>query len=247
MPLEMRWPLGLHVAVPAFMQRGDAPRLPAGTAASAPVAAEDVGLPARPSQPVAASSIASAVQSSQAPSPAPAVKTRAWKLRTSTIVWLMYFAVLSGLLVRLLVGLVAALRLWRQAEPVLLAHLPLLPMDELPGLRLRASTAVHSPVTVGGGVLLPVEFRAWDAERLRIVLAHEYSHVRQGDFYLQAIAGLHAAVFWFSPLGWWLKRKLSDLSETISDRAAMDEAASPPLTRNFYWNSRPCRAQPLQE
>jgi hypothetical protein len=40
------------------------------------------------------------------------------------------------------------------------------------------------------------------------------------------LAGVYAAVFWFSPLGWWLKRKLSDLGEAISDRAGLEEAAS---------------------
>ncbi|HEY9125908.1 MAG TPA: M56 family metallopeptidase, partial [Acidobacteriaceae bacterium] len=56
------------------------------------------------------------------------------------------------------------------------------------------------------------------------VLAHEYSHVCQRDFYLQLAAAVHAAIFWFSPLGWWLKRKLSDLGEALSDRAALAQA-----------------------
>ncbi|HEY2857262.1 MAG TPA: hypothetical protein VGJ21_02470, partial [Terracidiphilus sp.] len=49
---------------------------------------------------------------------------------------------------------------------------------------------------------------------------------RQRDFWLQIGVSLYAALFWFSPLGWWLKRKLSDLSETISDGAAVEQAAS---------------------
>ena len=61
---------------------------------------------------------------------------------------------------------------------------------------------------------------------MRIVVAHERSHVRQGDFDLQALAGVYTAIFWLSPLGWWLKRKLSDLSETISDHAGLEEAES---------------------
>ena len=40
-----------------------------------------------------------------------------------------------------------------------------------------------------------------------------------------------AALFWFSPLGWWLKRKLSDLGEAISDRAGLEEAASRSVLR----------------
>jgi beta-lactamase regulating signal transducer with metallopeptidase domain len=79
------------------------------------------------------------------------------------------------------------------------------------------------------------------------VLAHEGSHVRQRDFYLQLLAGFYTAITWFSPLGWWLKHKLSELSEAISDRAGLEESAAAPLTPSSYSNSRHCRAQLSQE
>ncbi|MEI9969266.1 MAG: M56 family metallopeptidase [Terracidiphilus sp.] len=69
--------------------------------------------------------------------------------------------------------------------------------------------------------------RSGDEEKLRVVVAHERSHITQRDFYLQMIAGLYATLTWFSPLGWWLKRKLSELGEAISDRAGLDAASSP--------------------
>jgi hypothetical protein len=133
---------------------------------------------------------------------------------------LLYFAISGLLLVRLVYGLISALVLWRSAGPV---------SDELAaahGLRIRASAAVSSPVAIGFSVVLPADYMTWDSEKLRIVLAHERSHIRQGDFYLQALAGLYAAIVWFSPLGWWLKRQLSDLAEAISDRSGLEEAAS---------------------
>jgi hypothetical protein len=114
------------------------------------------------------------------------------------------------------------MELWQAAE----IFVPYPQDDPGFGLSMRFSRAVSSPVTIGSGVLLPYECLEWDAEKLRIVLAHERSHVRQGDFYLQILAGVYAAVFWFSPLGWWLKRQLSDLGEAISDRAGLEEAAS---------------------
>ncbi len=76
-------------------------------------------------------------------------------------------------------------------------------------------------------MLLPADYVDWDAEKLRIVLAHERSHIRQGDFYLQLLAAFYAALFWFSPLGWWLKSKLRNLGEAIGDHAALNQAASP--------------------
>ena len=94
------------------------------------------------------------------------------------------------------------------------------------GLPLRASSKVSSPLTIGSAILLPADYDTWDKEKVRIVLAHERSHVRQGDFYLQLLAGLYAALVWFSPLGWWLKKELADLAEAISDRAGIEEARS---------------------
>jgi hypothetical protein len=134
--------------------------------------------------------------------------------------FLIYTTIAFAFLIRIAVGCIATARLWVRASPV--ADFAGLPHEG----RVRRSRQVTSPVTVGSGILLPQDYASWDREKLRIVLAHENSHVRQGDFYLQLCAAVYAAVFWFSPLGWWLKQTLCDLSEAISDRAAVNEAAS---------------------
>jgi beta-lactamase regulating signal transducer with metallopeptidase domain len=134
----------------------------------------------------------------------------------------LYLAVAGLLLTRLLYGLLVALRMWHSAKP---AQLDASPLSD--GLCLRVSESIASPVTIGSAVILPNDCHQWDSEKLRIVLAHERSHIRQGDFYLQLMAGVYAAAVWFSPLGWWLKHKLSDLAEAISDRAGLEEAADP--------------------
>jgi BlaR1 peptidase M56/Putative adhesin len=140
----------------------------------------------------------------------------------SSLALSIYCAIAGALLLRLALGLAVTLRLWMTAAP--------LPAQELSSLqavlRLRASTRVSSPLTIGSAILLPADCDTWDREKLRIVLAHEGSHIRQGDFYVQLLAGLYAALFWFSPLGWWLKRELADLAEAISDRAGIEEARS---------------------
>jgi beta-lactamase regulating signal transducer with metallopeptidase domain len=136
-----------------------------------------------------------------------------------------YLAVCGIFIVRLVLGLTSAVSLWLDAEPVELGS-DLLQRSGVAGLRLRSSRAISSPVTIGSGVVLPADYIEWDAEKLRIVLAHERSHICQGDFYLQLLAGIYSALFWFSPLGWWLKSKLSDLAEAISDHAGLEEAAS---------------------
>lgn len=134
----------------------------------------------------------------------------------------LYCGIAALFLLRLALGLFTTVRLWRTATPVP-AHQ--LPYDAV-SLPLRFSSKVASPLTIGSAILLPADYTTWDSEKLRIVLAHERSHIRQGDFYLQMLASLYAAVAWFSPLGWWLKHELAELAEAISDRAGMEEAAS---------------------
>jgi beta-lactamase regulating signal transducer with metallopeptidase domain len=133
-----------------------------------------------------------------------------------------YGGIAALLFGRLILGLFTTIRLWRTATAIPANLLP----REAASLQLRASSKVASPVTIGSAILLPADFTRWEVEKLRIVLAHERSHVRQGDFYLQLLASVYAAFVWFSPLGWWLKHELAELAEAISDRAGIEEAAS---------------------
>ena len=147
-------------------------------------------------------------------------------LRWGTLAALLYLCVVVFLIIRVGYGVSLALRLWHSAEPFVPVPDSDASADRATGLQMRFSARIASPVTIGSGILLPAECLDWDAEKLRIVLAHERAHVRQMDFYLQLVASLYAAAFWFSPLGWWLRHKLSDLGEAISDRAGLEEAAS---------------------
>ena len=150
----------------------------------------------------------------------PAVTAHSFSLIKTA--WLLYLAVAGLFVFRLLYGLAASVRILQTAEPVYLESSSTFGA----GMLVRSSSGLASPVTIGSAVILPEDYKTWDSEKLRIVLAHERSHIRQGDFYLQLLAGLYAAFFWFSPLGWWLKRTLTDLAEAISDRAGLEEAAS---------------------
>jgi beta-lactamase regulating signal transducer with metallopeptidase domain/DUF4097 and DUF4098 domain-containing protein YvlB len=140
----------------------------------------------------------------------------------ASVALVVYLGVAAMLLLRLVLGLSVTLRLWFNAT-----RIPTQNLYEIPtGLCLRASARVSSPLTIGSAILLPADYETWDQEKFRIVLAHERSHIRHCDFYLQALAGLYAALVWFSPLGWWLKRELADLAEAISDRAGIEQARS---------------------
>jgi hypothetical protein len=129
-----------------------------------------------------------------------------------------YCMVAAVLSLRLCAGVGFALRLRNRAERVIF------PFD--PDLDVRTSDRVASPVTIGSSVLLPRNYSSWDEATLRIVLSHERAHVRQKDFLIHALAGLHCAFFWFNPFSWWLQRQLAELGEALSDCAAVEQAES---------------------
>jgi beta-lactamase regulating signal transducer with metallopeptidase domain len=152
----------------------------------------------------------------------PSLRARPVMISPIVLVLALYCVIAGLILLRLAIGVFMTIRLWGTATPI--------PPNQMPcnaaSLRVRASGKVGSPVTIGSAILLPGDYKTWDSEKLRIVLAHERSHIRQGDFYLQLLAGVYAALAWFSPLGWWLKHELAELAEAISDRAGLEEAAS---------------------
>ncbi len=129
-----------------------------------------------------------------------------------------YCVVAAVLSLRLCAGVGFALRLRNGAERVVF------PFD--PELDVRTSARVASPVTIGSSVLLPTNYSSWDGATLRIVLSHERAHVRQKDFLIHTLAGLHCALFWFNPFSWWLQRQLAELGEALSDCAAVEQAES---------------------
>jgi beta-lactamase regulating signal transducer with metallopeptidase domain/predicted nucleic acid-binding Zn-ribbon protein len=147
--------------------------------------------------------------------------------RIKQMLAILYLAVGAVLLLRTFAGLGIAFRIWRRSKPIANPANGIIPSPAKHLVRVRISPDLSTPVTIGSTVILPADYADWDEAKLRIVLAHEQSHVRQGDFYLQLFAALHVAVFWFSPLGWWLQRTLSELGEALSDRAGLEEAPSP--------------------
>ena len=141
-----------------------------------------------------------------------------------------YLFAAACLLARFALGLVFARRLMFAADEIresrALAHLErhslAAGLRALP--RLAESEAVSVPVTLGvrqPSILLPADWREWDDAKLAAVLAHELSHVARRDALTQRLSQVHRAVFWFSPLAWWLDRRLADLAEEASDEAAL--------------------------
>src|SRR6202165_2203796 len=172
-------------------------------------------------------------------SPSLLSSTRWSAIRWSAVSGAIYLAVASLFLLRLFVGIAFGRRLLRASRPIDETRLVQRLTFRAKSLRLAVipdaaeSEFISVPVTLGAlrsTILLPAEWREWDDARLDAVIAHEVSHVARRDGLTQRLSLLHRAIFWFSPLAWWLDRHLADLAEQASDEAALSGGAD----RNDY-------------
>jgi TonB family protein len=124
--------------------------------------------------------------------------------------WLAGFGLLFG---RLCLGLVRSSRRKHSSEP---AAIP----SPIAGTQIRLSSDVDVPETFGmfrPVILLPVEASEWSAERIRIVVAHEFIHIQRRDWLTQLIAQFTACVYWFHPLAWIALKQMRKEREIACD------------------------------
>lgn len=121
--------------------------------------------------------------------------------------------------------------LWRSSRPFtddsLTAELDLL--KQYYGLRgpviLRETTALTQAAVIGWRrpiILVSTNWRDWTAAELRLVLAHELAHIRQGDVRWRWLAEIVLTVHAYQPLLYWLHRRLVLEQELAADRAAAE-------------------------
>jgi len=145
-----------------------------------------------------------------------------------------YSLITLGFLFRFAVGLILSLRLERGAhrirDPRALAlvssYARTAGIQRLPDF--AESELLSVPVTIGvvrPAILFPSDWRDWDKGELDAVIAHEMSHVARRDALVDRLALLHRALFWFSPLSWYLTGALGELAEEASDEAALAAGA----------------------
>lgn len=145
------------------------------------------------------------------------------------VLFLFWIAVSLTFALRLVIGLWSSTKLLRRAVVVdgpriqdCLAALPTALLRRVP--TIRESSEVLVPVTVGWlrpTVLLPEEWQTWTHEKLSAIVAHEFTHVARRDFFVTLAAELNRCLYWFHPVSWWLRSRLSDLAEEACDDAAI--------------------------
>lgn len=150
------------------------------------------------------------------------------------MVALLYCATTLFLLIRIGLGFAFAFRLIRSSAAIADSEISPRLMEHAHGYNVRSvprilqSGRISVPLTMGAlrpVILLPEGWREWGAAKLDAVLAHEVSHIVRHDALTQMLSLLHRAIFWFSPLAWWLHRHLENLAEQASDEAALSSGA----------------------
>ena len=223
--------LGGSLAIPALT--GALPKLPLVVMRAAPVRVEapvvvqvDVPQPVRAvpqpdiqvesqnaslPNPIESARAVPQLKSKQASRSASASKPFDWA-RTALI---LYVLVALALLLRLCFGLVMSLRLLRSSRGT---------GQVTEGIEIRESDRVNAPVALGimrPAIVLPGDWREWDAAKLNAVLAHECSHIRRRDPAVQLLSAIHRALLWHAPLSWFLHRQIVRAAEAVCDDAAV--------------------------
>lgn len=96
---------------------------------------------------------------------------------------------------------------------------------------VRASADAHVPVAIGAirpGLLLPVDSTRLSDDALRVVLAHEMSHVRRADPLLGWVPAAAQLLFWFHPLVRFAVREYLAAREEVCDADALRATAVSP-------------------
>jgi RND family efflux transporter MFP subunit len=149
--------------------------------------------------------------SPESAAPASPVRRFDWPLAAAAAYALGAFV----LLLRVGIGLFAGFRLMRASRPTGTAA---------DGIEIRESERLSAPLTLGiarPAIVLPANWREWEAPKLEVVLAHERSHVRRFDPVVQLMSALHRALLWHSPLSWFLHQRIVRVAEEASDDSAL--------------------------
>ena len=157
------------------------------------------------------------------------------KLSSATLLlWLLGFlAVLS----RLLLGLARLASLSTHSEPLFddawmreVLNISNSLNISRPARLLESRNPSAMPLTYGvfrPAILLPAGAAQWPGDLRRMVLSHELAHVARHDWFLQFLAELARAIYWFHPLVWLAAARLRQESERACDDAVLLSGVEP--------------------
>lgn len=158
---------------------------------------------------------------------APVAEPFDWKPALSVVAWIWVIGFFT-IIAKAMSGVFQAnsMRRESQLKEIANVHLP------RRNLEVRVSTSRRPPSALTWGtfrpvVILPQESENWSPEKLKVVMLHEFAHVRRLDSLSQLLALGICAVYWFNPLVWLAAKRLRADAEMAADDAAIRSGISP--------------------
>jgi len=154
----------------------------------------------------------------------------------AALLWTIWLTGTLFLFLRLILGRVQAHRLFRHSVLLYDDGWSFVVRFVRRRLGLHQNTAVAShpqvpiPLTYGTTrpvVLLPKSASEWTMERRRIVLLHEFAHIRRRDDLARLAARSVAIFYWFNPLSWLVFRKFKVEQEKSCDERVIRSGIRP--------------------
>lgn len=97
-------------------------------------------------------------------------------------------------------------------------------------IEIMQSDRVKIPVITGifkSRLILPDAINHWNQDRFAAVLYHELAHIKRNDVFLQFLAQLTCALYWFNPLTWIIERNLQIERERACDNVVLQLNVKP--------------------
>ncbi len=157
--------------------------------------------------------------------------------RWGVFVFLAWALGASIAMVRLAAGLWRLRQLRQSCAPVVAADLDPTVRETVEAiggsvsLTVATSERIRVPAAIGFSkrtIILPAwALRELPAEDLKVILLHEFAHLRRGDDWTNLIQKIVRALFFFHPAVWWIENRLSVEREMACDDAVLAETANP--------------------
>jgi len=95
---------------------------------------------------------------------------------------------------------------------------------------LVEADGITTPGTAGimrPTIFLPSGTAEWGATRIRATLAHELAHIARRDCLTQLLGDIVVAIYWFNPLVWYARRRLTTERERACDDLVLRDGVRP--------------------
>ncbi len=161
----------------------------------------------------------------------PSDESRVAPRRISSLLIPAWIAGVMLMMVRLICSLSGVRRHRSQAveisDPVLLSRLSELcqQLEIKKKIQIAASSTLNNPGVIGiikPIVLIPVSMlTTYSTSDIEAIIAHELTHIRRNDYFINLFQMLIEALFFFSPAIWWISHRVRMEREVCCDAAAM--------------------------